>query len=1533
MRARSALASLVLLGLWSCVGAGSKHYKTAEKHRTDGELAEARADYEEAVQAEPNNKKYTAALEDLRTKIDLEVDRLVSEAKAKEKAGDWSGASAIYAKAVALRPKDAELLARQKLSGAKGENLDPPAWYARVQQIAKDLPGNELVQKSLAGAKAAAYQYHLKLANDLLTQNEGPKAWKEYQKAQEVDSTMPGVDKERFDTAAALDLLEQGDAREKAGDGVGAYELYKKAQDRRNLPEIAKRLARTKAAASALLSKIEAARQKAEQGRWAEALRLYEGLSGQKGLPPSVEAEAQKARAEVSRASAAEAQGAADKGDPRRAAVALSEALRTAELSKELAARLKAGLEEAAKGWPGKARKALDAAGAPDGPFLTAARAYLKAAAKAAFDKAKERSKKDPSGAQTVLNDLEPFASELPELGTMKKSLVGASFQDLLDEALRKAKAGDDAEAAGLLLTALNNSQAPANMRAPTELGCDKLKAKAYHEAERAFQQALGEAPKSKLAQRAIDIARLRCGAAEKEAVEKLKSGKGEAEAAVAVLEAGLKAQPGNEEAKAGEELLLARLSVSGASLDDLKLAALLGQAARLVDLPAGARSAFEEGNGQLAQGNYAEAERSLGKAVQAAPAAKVLSLARDYSGRRKLAALTSGAKKAGAGDEGSAKALAQLLKDDPKNAEGHAALDALFKKAEAAAKAGNEGEAARLLGLLAIATDPPPGVKAALDKANTALLGGKAAEAEKGYGEALDLESEQPVAKLGLSIVKRARVDSLKHAVADAESGKDFEAAKEALKKTLELDPSSPEARKAFADLLEKAKQNGALGKDREAAELLEIANVVSKPDTAKQAIAAADQLLGEGKHGDAEAAYQKVLGGGDSQVAAAGKAIAHDRILQVLLQGVAELRKGGDLDRGAKATAELLKLDAASAEAHAAIDATLERAERAAGAGDDSGAARQLKAAAIASGAMNALQQAILQYESGKYEESAESFAKESGDVASRAAKLAKGRKLGQLKAGMAAGSDDNKAAESIRALLAADPTNKEALKAFLALLEKAKSAAKKLDDKLAADALGAAVIASGAGEEVAAPLKTGVTHLGEGRHAEAEKAFLTALELAKDSKVAKAGVEIAHSERQIDEKSAQAAIQRGDDPRNHAKVLRASLILEPKSPAVAKALADLVARLKHPKNDADAIHAIEAAAMLEGLPEESEKALVQGAVKLGEGKLEEAEAAFAGVENSKAAGAAKEHARARRIVALRAELTEADKAGDPVRASQAAQKVLELDPKDAAAKTASKKLGAQVVEHHIAAALSAKAAGKPGAAYVYLHRALSAAPENSKAKSEAAALEKELKARLDLVALVTPVARAPDAGSGCAGFEKVLREAIMTEGSSKKDLGAYVLSPDWSEAVEKKDKDAPKVTGTLEATIKACQNGSATGKIELLFALRAPPDKGRAVTEGTIAVELPSGLIPRDEQDGEGENAKKALAKRTAAALIEKLGEERRALEQWPLTVAEHGVEIKDVQLAADGYARTLVARPRSIDPKRAEAVEKYLAAELR
>lgn len=1519
----------VVVALSGCFGAGSKAFRKGEEAQKAGELEEAHRHYKSALQAEPNNAKYERAL----AEVGKELARAHrAEAHAKEKSGDWAAAASAWEKAIQFEPANQEYGVRRDLSSLKAKNLGPDEWYQGVSQIAEKYPNDDIASRTLAGARAAAYQYNVNLAEQFLATGEGARAFDYFERAKGIDPTTPGLRADSYARAEAMKMAEEAEAKLEANDAVGAYELFQQAYARMPLPAIKRKMARAKSKASAILSKLESARAKVERGRHSEALRIYGAILDMDGAPPFIEEEAAKVRRDLISKKAGDAKTQAERGRIRQAHRMLVDALAYANLGRVERDTFKAAVDHARDGRPGKSVEVLEKVGiSPSGDLYGAGRALAVAAAIKQLGRAKRIAKRNAQKALEMVTELRPFEEDVPDIAGLRRQLRVGSFQELLDEALVEAKKGDDDEAASLLLAALNASAAPERMRAPSAKGCDELKDGRYAAAEQSFNQALAAAPRSRLAQRGIDIARLRRRVGEKEAVDTLVRGRGDLEKAVTVLEAALAVEPKNENAAKAAVALMRQAERGGA---DAEVARRLGYAARLSVLTGATKSAIEEGVAKLEAGDHAAAQEAFAKAGSR----EIGKVGKKIARERMLAALSSGAKGAAQGDEDSARALAQLLEKDPTNAEAKRAVKVMLDQAKRHASKKEDAEAARFLRLATIATAPAPGVKAHLDAGNEALAKGDMAAAERSYAEAAELEPEGQVVRVAFEIAKNARVGMLSSAVADAKKTGNVERVAAELKKTLELDPDSQEARGAFQELLAEAKRQAEQGKDPQAAALLDAANVVSRPISAQKKIGSAIELIGKGKHDEAVRAFDEILKKASSKVASAGRDVALVRTKAVLLADAKLLENGEDSTRGAMAAKKLFEMDAADAAAKAAVEAALARATKAASEGDDRIAARELKAAAMALDEEKDAKKAIQKLETGRYQEAEDLFGYSSSSlVAKKGQSIARGRRLGNLKEGLS--GEGEEAAQAIRALLAANPNDKEAKKAFDELLNEARKAGRKGDDQTAGQKLKLASIAAGAPSDLSTAIETAVSHLSESRHAEAEKAFADAVALAKDSKVARTGLDVARSRRQAAEREAARAIAGSGDPRPHAQVLKASLLVEPGSKAVARALGGLVQRAKRSAKkgeDAETAQVLEAAAMLDNASAEAQVQLTEASGLYAKGSFEEAEEAFSsanGDADSKIAALGKSLARARRIALLEEEWRAAQKEKNVLRESAVVQKILALEPGHGRAKAAAKRLEKQVGSSRVDAAVSNKEMGKLGVAYVYLERALKLNEDDAKAKAEMQDVRKQLEERLDLILLVEPVERAKGvAGNACLALDEMLREEVMTDASKRTDLGGYVLSPGWTKAVEEKSEKAPEVSGSIAIELTKCKTTPRDGKMTFAWRVLVPRE-GSSTAKGEVTTDLPDGIIPREEQDEAGNNAKRALAKRGTDAFLESFENERGGIELWLLTLAEHAVEKKDVAMAADAYARLSIKAPPSIDPERLAKVEAFLKSELR
>lgn len=1535
-RAFIAIAALVLFA--ACLGGGAKHFRAGNSAYDKGDLQAADDAYTKALAENPNNAEYKAAQQKVRRELAKEH---VAEATAKEKSGAFAEASAAWAKAAELVPDESDYPVRRDLSGAKAKNLGPDEWFEAVKKVAAENEDNDIAKRSFAGARAAAYKHHLDLAEGFLAGGEGGRAFEHYSRAKEIDPTTPGMRADAFVRAQALSIAEQAEEKMRGGDAIGAYELYQSAYAKMPLPEIKSEMDRVKRKASAILSKLENARRAAEKGQFQRALNLYERVTRDGRVPDSINDEIKQVRAELLKSKANDARRFADRNNLSRAYRALNDAVRVAGLDQVGADVFIAAIDLVKDGDPGKGREAIDKSGIEEGsPLFEAAQAYALAGARKVLKQAERTARRDKPKALRMVADLGAFEEEVPGIAALRRKLRAGSFNALLDEALREAKRRNDREAASLLLAALNASAAPDSMRNPATKGADELKLANYAAAEKAFTEALAAAPRSRLAQRGIDIARLRRKDAEKQAADTLVSGKGNEARAVETLAAGLALEPGNTNARKAYEGIVRRLE-KGASLTDAEVADLVTYANKLAALKDEAKSAIDDGASSMREGDLGGAEEAFGKALAAVPSARLAEVGQKVAKQRMLNSLTSDAAGAVKGDEASAESLAELLKRDPNNKQAKAALAKLIDTAKDFAKQNNDGEASRYLNLATIATSPAPGVKAALDEGTAALAQGKMVEAESKFSDALDLEPAQPVAKAGFEIAKAARVAMLSGAIAQAKQGGNLEAAREALERTLKANPNSPEARKAFGELLDEAERQAAAGDDAKAAGLLSTANVVSKPETAKKKIAAANDQLAKKDYDAAIAAYDEVLKTGDSKLAARGKKIAEKRRIVTLEEVVAGLKVGTDEKRGAEAAAKLRKIDPASETVKAAVESALARAQTSASSGNDAAAAATLSAVAVAVGEEKSTKKAISLLSSGKYGEAEVMFSKaKETDLTRRGLAIARGRKLGTLSKDLGRGGSE--AALAIKALLAADPNNAEAKKAFNGFLARAKAEAKKGNDKAAGTELSNANVAAGAPDDLTNTVKTGIDHFSESRYAEAEQAFTSALEIAKASAVAKTGHEMARDSRRRQEREAMSAIAKTGDPRPHAKVLGASLIVEPKSNVVSKAFQGLLRRAeKSAKRGADVETAqeLEAAALLENKGMDTVKQVTEASALYAKASFVDAQQKFSSIvegqngDGSKVARLGAELALARRIALLEDKFNQAKKDKDVLAQADAAAAILKLDPNHREAKRAAGSLEKQVKSSRLDTAKTHEEQGKLGVAYVYLERALALDENDKDAKTRMDGIKEKLKKRLDLILVVDPVMRSKKVrATDCKGFDTVLREEAMKGTSRRTDLGAYVLSPSWTEAWKKKSPKAPEVSGSIKMTLESCRITPGTGKAKVGWEVLVPHGEATAV-KGTFETKLPAGSIPVDEQDGQGKNARVAFAKHVSSKLGDGIETSRDATDLWMLTLAEHAMSKNDAVLAADAYARIRIKAPINIDPDRMKKVEAFLTEKFR
>src|SRR5262249_21156745 len=159
------------------------------------------------------------------------------------------------------------------------------------------------------------------------------------------------------------------------------------------------------------------------------------------------------------------------------------------------------------------------------------------------------------------------------------------------------------------------------------------------------------------------------------------------------------------------------------------------------------------------------------------------------------------------------------------------------------------------------------------------------------------------------------------------------------------------------------------------------------------------------------------------------------------------------------------------------------------------------------------------------------------------------------------------------------------------------------------------------------------------------QAERSFMMALELSKDTRIAKAGIEIAKKGREKAEKEAAAEIAKGtSDPIAPAKVLQASMLIDQASKLVKSAETALVARAKKAAqrpDDAEPAAVLDALVLLENASSDVIEGMRKADTAYAKGIFDEAEAAYESIDGSRAADLGHDLARQRRVAVAKADL----------------------------------------------------------------------------------------------------------------------------------------------------------------------------------------------------------------------------------------------------------------------------------------------------
>ncbi|MEE2903065.1 MAG: hypothetical protein VYC39_12090, partial [Myxococcota bacterium] len=1293
--------------LVGCFGAGTMHLRKAKRLRAEGNLIEARVEMRRAIKKEPTKVEYKSALDDLESEIEERVADKVADAKAKQRKGQWNAAAELYTEASKLKPYDIDFKAHAALSSIKSKALDNLNWYRELLKVSKDLLKSKVLQSTLQKAKTKAYQEQLGAARVALDNSDGPKAHKAFETAKSIDKAMPGANPESVAKAEALFLAAQAKALFDENKPVQAYQTYKKAYEKQALPVIRSAMKAAQRKASRIIRVLDQAAAAAERSQFEKATQLYDLALKMEGVPASVKSE----RTEAANSFIAQALSNSGKeiesGRLSRAASILSNAVKYYESDPANKDLLNSALKSIRKREPGEAVRFLEQSSlAPSDKLRVSVEKLAFETAKNVLSAAKRLSKGRASQALAMLSGLTIFAEELPEIRDIRRDLFKLSFSSMLSEAKRQAKRGNDSEAANILREAVEatSDKAPEGMLKPARKGCDELAKKRFIQAEQEFDAALVVAPRSKLAQAAIEIARSRRKAAEQSALQAVKTGRGDVASAVDVLEGIRIAAPGTRTVRSAAEALLAKLKRLTTSSDDKLVSEFITYLSRLEEISTNARDKLVEGAKQISSGQYDAAERSFQRAEDASVESGTAPVARALANKKQVASLEKKYREAKELTSERANALAALLEVQPQYAAAEVEMNKIFELAKKAAKKGEDEAVSRYLGLATTISRPSSIVRAKLSKAHETLAAGKTNEAEKLYRSVLKTNVEQPVARVGREIARGNRNAVLLSAVDTALKGSGYEQLKAALKRSWDADREDEDLNDAIDELLNSAKSQATKGEIGRAADLLSCVNAITANAELAQTIESTIALLRSGKNVEAKQAFTGIKS--RSAVAQAGLAIARGNDAKRLMAGVKKLALGKDAKANAALAAELLSQEPTNSAVLDAIKKTMIRAQKAAKAVNIEKTLLEMTAANIAGGGDIEIEKALAIFAEKKFLDAAKVFEKGSSELAKLGVEISRSFRTQALRAGI--GQDDATTAESIRALLAENPLDKQALRSLAKMLRKAEKLLKQQKLDKAAAVYTAATMATGAPESQAAKTREALTLLTESKVAQAEKILASQLNETKDSQVLKSAVKSVRSQRLKQEKAFLQKLNRGTELIDSAKGLAMSLLIDSNNRSVKAGLLAIRRQISSAISKRKPVtlsNLIVSQAYLKQASSDQIAAVEKAAKALTANELPKAESEFTklvpegeGSAQTIPAVAAK-HIRALRIQEAKQQLASLERSRNILKASKAAIALFDLDPTSRQAKRTVDKYKTKVTQQRLKASAAQTKLGKLG------------------------------------------------------------------------------------------------------------------------------------------------------------------------------------------------------------------------------------------
>ncbi|MBI4822556.1 MAG: hypothetical protein HY791_40220 [Deltaproteobacteria bacterium] len=498
---RRAAWALLLLSV-SCAGvAGKKHFSEGKRLDSEGDADAAIVAYRRAVEASPGANEYREVLE-ARSKARARAH--VEKARSLEKKGKHGDAAKAWKQALELDPRSLHLKVRLEVAEARAAG-DPLAIVLALEEWVRIAPKDKSAPEELEEARASAIKALEAEADSNLSVASGA-AFASYEKLRKIDPTHAVFSGAKYRAAKARHFEAVGDAKQKAGDGLGALDAYQEAVRSATLPGLEQKLLRAKRSAGSLLEQLEQARAHERLEEWEDAAELYTVIRERPDAPSDVAAKAKSARDKSARLRLERAKDQLEKGALDKARAELMLALEHTDAAKAEIDQITSAMSELASSRLGEARRALSEK--LTSAVAQAARQLLAASARSMFVDAERLSTNDPARAFLLVRELRPFASSLPKLQALEAALTPKAFTALLDRAEPLATMGALREAAEMIAAALSISKPPKEMAEKLAQASLALTSGDSAKAYDGFSDAARTDPRSRLAAAGQRVAR-----------------------------------------------------------------------------------------------------------------------------------------------------------------------------------------------------------------------------------------------------------------------------------------------------------------------------------------------------------------------------------------------------------------------------------------------------------------------------------------------------------------------------------------------------------------------------------------------------------------------------------------------------------------------------------------------------------------------------------------------------------------------------------------------------------------------------------------------------------------------------------------------------------------------------------------------------------------------------------------------------------------------------------------------------------------